>query len=49
MEMHTSKGGRESDNKGLTETMETGETMKTNGDVHQCRKKSKRQLETKRD
>ena len=41
----TSKGRREN-NKGLTETMETGETMETNGDVHQCRK---RQLETNRD
>ena len=33
MELHTSKGRRERDSKRLTETMETGETIETNGDV----------------
>ena len=47
--MPISKWRREGDSERLRETMETIETMETNGDALQCRKESKRQLETKRD
>ena len=47
--MHSSVGRRVSDSWRLIETKETGETVGTNGDALQCKKESRRQLETKRD
>ena len=43
MEVHISEGRRVGDSRGLRESKEIGETVETNGDVHQQRKKSKRQ------
>ena len=47
--MHSSVGRRVSDSWRLIETKETEETVGTNGDAHQQRKKSERQLETEGD